>query len=380
MADQYTVRAIMDTERESWCLCPLDAADPEATVWRDGEWTWLAAHHGHGLDRVFGCFEDGMIVGKADLPFREARLWIAWAPRTRQGTEAARIMDTLCRHLTKTAEAGGAGALVVHLESAHPDPALAARSLLRAGFAEDEPRVVVRRALDDPPLPAPEPFECRPARTLTRDVFMDLSTAVGMLPARARLYWEDSERGKEWIVCFDDGRPAGLALLERTPGANATATMSWIGVRPGNRSRGLGKNLFFHALHQARANGANAYLDSTEDSNSPMRALFAAAGCIQTGTRREFRRGFGLLGDIIDGTGRLHHWPQLEADKVRALAWLAGWFELERTYTEREVDALIESRHRFGDRNLLRRELVDRGLLVRDRAGREYRKTERPGE
>jgi hypothetical protein len=49
-------------------------------------------------------------------------------------------------------------------------------------------------------------------------------------------------------------------------------------------------------------------------------------------------------------------------------------FEAGRDYAEPEVNAIIDANHLFGDYALLRRELVDRGLLQRDKAGRRYRR------
>ena len=45
---------------------------------------------------------------------------------------------------------------------------------------------------------------------------------------------------------------------------------------------------------------------------------------------------------------------------------------LFRSYTEKEVNALLDERHTFGDFFLLRRELCDSGLLQRERDGSRY--------
>ena len=48
-----------------------------------------------------------------------------------------------------------------------------------------------------------------------------------------------------------------------------------------------------------------------------------------------------------------------------------------KTFTEREISALLNGLHTFGDHALLRRELFDRGLMERSADGREYRRLER---
>jgi hypothetical protein len=48
-----------------------------------------------------------------------------------------------------------------------------------------------------------------------------------------------------------------------------------------------------------------------------------------------------------------------------------------RSMTEREINALLDGQHRFGDCALLRRELADRGLVTRTADGRQYTRIER---
>jgi hypothetical protein len=77
---------------------------------------------------------------------------------------------------------------------------------------------------------------------------------------------------------------------------------------------------------------------------------------------------------LIDAGGRLLRWPGKRAEQVLALwcLWLA--FDGKRRYSEREVNEILNRRHAFGDHCLLRRELVEAGLLARTPGGAEYRK------
>lgn len=84
----------------------------------------------------------------------------------------------------------------------------------------------------------------------------------------------------------------------------------------------------------------------------------------------------------FDAAGRLARWPSKASQ--RALALWALWSRLPRgtTLTEKEVNGLLAMEHGFGDPLLLRRFLVDAGLLWRTRDGRQYRRVEQapPGE
>ncbi len=74
----------------------------------------------------------------------------------------------------------------------------------------------------------------------------------------------------------------------------------------------------------------------------------------------------------LDSEGRLTQWPAKRSIQQVALDYLAGKFEADKTYTEREVNALLKQWHTFEDWALLRRELFERGLLNRKPDGTEY--------
>ncbi|MGB3202656.1 MAG: DUF2087 domain-containing protein [Nodosilinea sp.] len=81
------------------------------------------------------------------------------------------------------------------------------------------------------------------------------------------------------------------------------------------------------------------------------------------------------LQHYLDAQGRLTIWPSKRnkghAQRL-ALDYLATQFEPDIRYTEREVNALLNQHHTFGDPALLRRELVERGLVDRLRNGSAY--------
>jgi hypothetical protein len=77
---------------------------------------------------------------------------------------------------------------------------------------------------------------------------------------------------------------------------------------------------------------------------------------------------------LFDAESRLARWPARRAEQVLALWCLWMAFDGKRRYSEREVNEVINRHHAFGDHCLLRRELVEAGLLARTPGGERYRK------
>ena len=75
---------------------------------------------------------------------------------------------------------------------------------------------------------------------------------------------------------------------------------------------------------------------------------------------------------FLNSDGKIKQLPQKQKIKYSVLAYLAGKFEKDRTYTEQEVNIICSQWHTFSDYFLLRRELVDMGLLCRELNGSRY--------
>jgi hypothetical protein len=75
---------------------------------------------------------------------------------------------------------------------------------------------------------------------------------------------------------------------------------------------------------------------------------------------------------FLNPEGKITQLPQKSSVRLAVLEYLAQKFETERSYTEHEVNAVCENWHTFGDYFLLRRELIDRGLLFRKPDGSSY--------
>ena len=78
----------------------------------------------------------------------------------------------------------------------------------------------------------------------------------------------------------------------------------------------------------------------------------------------------------FDEAGRLTRWPPKESQRVLALWVLWAALPARQAFSEKEISAALTALHGFGDHALLRRELVDRGLVARTRDGRIYRRVE----
>ncbi len=84
----------------------------------------------------------------------------------------------------------------------------------------------------------------------------------------------------------------------------------------------------------------------------------------------------------FDTEGRLIRWPSRYGHQSLALWVIWARLQAGHVYSEFDVSVIIRNNHLFGDHALIRRAMIDVGLLVRTPDGREYRRVERkpPGE
>lgn len=80
------------------------------------------------------------------------------------------------------------------------------------------------------------------------------------------------------------------------------------------------------------------------------------------------------LTPFLDEQGRLTAWParKRRAVQLAALRHIAQAIDPAREYDEKGINQLIAERHTFEDNALLRREMVESGLLNRTRDCRKY--------
>lgn len=84
----------------------------------------------------------------------------------------------------------------------------------------------------------------------------------------------------------------------------------------------------------------------------------------------------------FDAEGRLKRWPSRYGHQSLALWVLWSRLGAGTVYDEFGISAVIRNNHLFGDHALIRRAMIDVGLIVRTIDGREYRRVERkpPGD
>lgn len=80
---------------------------------------------------------------------------------------------------------------------------------------------------------------------------------------------------------------------------------------------------------------------------------------------------------LYDPAGGLIRWPPKLHERQLALWVLWSQVPAGTVLTEKAVNDLLAGHHRFGDHALLRRWLVEEGMMVRTPDGREYRRVER---
>jgi hypothetical protein len=78
------------------------------------------------------------------------------------------------------------------------------------------------------------------------------------------------------------------------------------------------------------------------------------------------------LRGFLDAEGRLIRFPARLNKQLVALDYLASKFEMERDYSEKEVNEILNRYHNFSDPALLRRELFIKMFLNRTDDGRRY--------
>lgn len=78
------------------------------------------------------------------------------------------------------------------------------------------------------------------------------------------------------------------------------------------------------------------------------------------------------ISNFLDDKNKIKIWPAKQEMKFELLAYLSTKFEYDRTYSEKEVNSIINEWHTFNDYFLLRRGLIDYKLLSRTNNGAKY--------
>ncbi|MCB1389413.1 MAG: DUF2087 domain-containing protein [Rhodobacteraceae bacterium] len=119
------------------------------------------------------------------------------------------------------------------------------------------------------------------------------------------------------------------------------------------RAAGFRNHQHLRATHAARTRLATP----PEDESTDFRLVERALGC-------------------FDGAGMLVRWPARR--QLQALCLWALWARIPagETLDEPRINRCLDTLHGFGDRALLRRDMIGLGLLDRSPDGRVYRRVE----
>jgi predicted GNAT family acetyltransferase len=193
-------------------------------------------------------------------------------------------------------------------------------------------------------------------------------------------------KGGLLLVKSASGEPVACAAYRPLEGT--TCELKRFFIRPDLRGQGIADLLLEKILLQARKAGYEEAKLDTLERLVPARRFYERNGfalCdpyypnpepdVLYFSRRMVPNAPEALWPYINLQGKLTAMPSGKgsADTYQlALDYLLEIFEVDREYTEREVNEALRLRHTFNDPALLRRELVDRGSLQRDSTGRAY--------
>lgn len=107
-------------------------------------------------------------------------------------------------------------------------------------------------------------------------------------------------------------------------------------------------------------------------TSMPLDATIAAPPAPPPVDRRRIER----LAKLFDDDGRLTRWPKKFNQQQTCLWVLWSRIPARRRFAEREVNVMLLGHHAFGDYALIRREMIDAGMMTRTPDGGVYRRIE----
>ncbi len=182
----------------------------------------------------------------------------------------------------------------------------------------------------------------------------------------------------------DDTRLRILELLMEKGEQRAQELIKLLEGSQGNVSRHLKQLVGAGFVRERRGGDANKHYEY--DANGVQRLLFLlrqllsvpnaeSAGARRAAdTRLQGARAAApsTLHDFVDEHGRITRWSSKLKDQQVMLEYLAAKFTPERVYNEREVNELLQQWYLDADYVLVRRSMVDAGLLSRTKDGARY--------
>jgi ribosomal protein S18 acetylase RimI-like enzyme len=237
-----------------------------------------------GPDGLLICKQDGAVAGAMVALVLAGAAGLVWPPVLADGVDeaaAGRLVDLACGWLRqrgcKLAQALlGAGDRVGALP-ARGFTQITDLYYLQRPLAELPPQLA-GLTLDAYPACDPKLF----ARTLvaTYEGAYDCPELNGLRTADEVVAGYRGTPGSDvrlWWFARCDTRPAGVLLVTPVPNTNAW-DLSYVGLLPSARGAGLGTALTRHALHAARAGGAERLTLTMDRRNAPARRMYARLG------------------------------------------------------------------------------------------------------
>jgi DNA-binding transcriptional ArsR family regulator len=170
----------------------------------------------------------------------------------------------------------------------------------------------------------------------------------------------------------DDARLDILALLTQQGELSAQEIISRLGLSQSMASRHLKLLHSTGYILERRGNGANkSYRVAPHNLDRTFQALEQSLAGASADQMQRPSSNDGIQ-RFLDRAGRVMAWPTKQRDKQLVLEYLGGKFEPERSYTEREVNDLLNQWHTFGDHVTLRRALYEYAIINRERDGSRY--------
>jgi mycothiol synthase len=174
-------------------------------------------------------------------------------------------------------------------------------SLLRCGFREVTSLLFLEHALDRIPSP-PAPrlqlytyvernrlaFHATLLRTYegTRDC-PELNGVRTIEEIIAGHVGHGNFRPDRWWLALEGNRPVGVAMVSEAPDQDAWE-LSYLGVVPEARGRGLGRELAIHVLHSAQTSQASKLILAVDERNFPALQLYREVGFLSVGFREVY--------------------------------------------------------------------------------------------
>jgi ribosomal protein S18 acetylase RimI-like enzyme len=251
----------------------------------------LALIERHELDPagVLAANADGFLLGTVICMTAPGASGLIWPPQAVEGAARRTVEDRLIQAASAWLRQRGAKLAQTLLG---PAETVLAEPLKRNGFAHvtrllylRHPLELTAAALAVPDCLSYRPYEQDPARfheTLLR-TYVDSQDCPEVTGVRTieEIIEGHRAQGKydpeRWWLALEESQPAGVLLLTDTPELNSW-DVSYVGVVPEARGRGIGRRLLVKALMEARLGEASQLTLSVDNRNQPALRLYHGLG------------------------------------------------------------------------------------------------------